>query len=79
MSIGDIDRKLSRVVLDLDNPIVSAILYPFSSMFHPKMIGIPIFIVYYLSKRNLFDVALYAAGMLACLIMTTILKRKFNR
>jgi hypothetical protein len=78
-SLGAIDRQLSQPILTLDNPIISAILFPFSSMFHPKMIWIPILIVYYLSKKSLFDVALYCAGMLVCLIMTTLLKRKINR
>lgn len=78
-SLSAIDRKLSQVILSLDNPVVSAVLYPFSSFFHPKMIWIAISIVFLLSKKSLYDTAVYCAGMIGCLIMTTVLKRLINR
>jgi hypothetical protein len=78
-SIGAIDRKLSQLILTLDNKIVTYILYPFSSVFHPMMIWIPIITVYIMSGKSLYDVAIYVLGMLACLCCTTFLKRRLKR
>lgn len=78
-SVGSWDREISRNIIHFDEPALSPILFFFSSIFHPKMIWLPIGTVYYLSKNKLSDTALYVIGILACLIITTVLKRRFKR
>lgn len=63
----------------MDNPLVSYFLLPFSSLFHPKMILIPILTIYYISSFSILDAAYYALSMLITVILSTLLKRNFKR
>lgn len=78
-NLSNMDRELSRPIIHLDRKEVTWLLFPFSSLFHPKMIWIPLLIVFYLSGWKLYDVGVYLLGMLVCLICTTVLKRHFKR
>jgi hypothetical protein len=74
-----LDQKISTKILNLDHNLITTILYPFSSFFHPKLIIIPITTVYLLSNKSIYDTTIYIFGMILTVIVSTILKRFFKR
>lgn len=78
-NLVELDHHVSEYLLKLDNPYVTYFLLPFSSLFHPKMIWIPILTIYYLSSRSILDAIYYGLCMLVTLIFSTLMKRNFKR
>ena len=77
-SLVQLDHYASEYFLKLDNKIVTHFLFPFSSLFHPKMILIPILCIYFLSG-SVLDAGYYALCMVVTVIISTILKRNLKR
>ena len=78
-SIQELDHYISEPILTLDHPVASWFLLPFSSLFHPKMIWIPILTIYYMSGKSVLDAAYYGFGMVVTLLVSTLLKRRLKR
>lgn len=47
------DHKISGYIHQLDNLIISCILYPFAAFFHPGLIWIAFSMIYLVSNYNL--------------------------
>lgn len=74
-----LDNKISHWIHSLDHLLPTAVLYPFTTFFHPGLIWVAYLSVYYLSQYNLRFTLLYALGTLICLIITFILKKITKR
>lgn len=77
--IVDLDKKISQPIIQADNMLVSVILYPFAAFFHPKLIFLAYFSVYYFSGYNTHATLVYLLGTGACLLTTFILKKITKR
>ena len=74
-----IDVNISKHIHELDHPVLTYVLYPFTAFFHPGLIWIPYLSVFYLSTFDLEVTFLYLIATLVCLINTTLLKKIFRR
>ena len=77
--IKHIDRIISGHLHQLDNIIVSCILYPFAAFFHPGLIWIAFGSVYFFSNYNLEFLTIYIIGVLLCLLTIFLLKKSLKR
>ena len=74
-----LDNKVSGRIHQLDNIIISCLLYPFAAFFHPGLIWIAFTSMYYFSNYNLNFLVVYVAGVLLCLLTIYLLKRTLKR
>ena len=77
--ISEVDKAVSRPLIKLDNLFVTILLYPFAAFFHPKLIFLAYFSVYWISGTDKYATIIYLIGTGICLITTTILKKILNR
>ena len=78
-AIGEVDRKISKPIIEADNVLVSIILYPFAAFFHPRLIFLAYFSVFYFSAKNIHITGIYLIGTGICLLTTFILKKITKR
>ena len=77
--IAELDRKISRPVIEADATLVSFVLYPFAAFFHPKLIWVAYLAVYFFSGRDLHATVVFLLGSGFCLLTTFILKKSCKR
>ena len=78
-TISDVDKKVSRPIIEADNPIVSIILYPFAAFFHPRLIFLAYFSVFYFSAKNIHITGIYSIGTGICFLTIFFLKKIIKR
>ena len=77
--LNKIDKKISKIIYELDHTLPTFILYPFAAFFHPGLIWVAYLLIYYFSNFDLRFTALYALSTLVCVILTTLLKKVAKR
>lgn len=77
--LNHLDNKISGRIHQLDNIIISCILYPFAAFFHPGLIWIAFTSMFYFSDYNLNFLVVYIAGVLLCLLTIFLLKKALKR
>jgi hypothetical protein len=73
------DNKISGRLHQLDNIIISCILYPFAAFFHPGLIWIAFGSMFYFSNYSINFLIVYIVGVLFCLLTIYLLKRTLKR
>lgn len=79
LKLKNTDHKISGSLHQLDQIIVSFILYPFAAFFHPGLIWIAFLSIYYFSGYNFEFLAIYVIGVLLCLLTIFLLKKTLKR
>ena len=77
--LNHIDNKVSGRIHQLDNIIVSCLLYPFAAFFHPGLIWVAFLTIYFFSHYNLNFLIMYVIGVLLCLLTIYLLKKTLKR
>jgi hypothetical protein len=77
--LNKLDKKVSKLIHELDHALPTYVLYPFAAFFHPGLIWMAYVLVYYFSDFDLRYTALYALCTLICVILTTVLKKLAKR
>jgi hypothetical protein len=77
--LNKLDQRISKWIHRKDHLISTVVLYPFAAFFHPGLIWLAYLTVYLFSYQNLRYTATYALGTLACLLITTFIKKIAKR
>lgn len=77
--LNKIDQRISKWIHRKDHFISTVILYPFAAFFHPGLIWLAYLTIYLFSNGNFRFTVAYAVGTLACLLITTFIKKIANR
>jgi positive regulator of sigma E activity len=77
--LNKIDHRISKWIHRKDHLISTVVLYPFAAFFHPGLIWLAYLTVYLFSHQNLRYTGVYALGTLACLLITTFIKKIAKR
>lgn len=74
-----IDNVVSGKIHQMDNIVISCILYPFAAFFHPGLIWIAFGSMFLFSGYDYNFLALYVIGVLFCLLTIYLLKKTLKR
>jgi positive regulator of sigma E activity len=77
--LNKLDHHISKWIHRKDHFISTVILYPFAAFFHPGLIWLAYLTVYLFSYENLRFTGTYTLGTLACLLITTFIKKMAKR
>jgi positive regulator of sigma E activity len=77
--LNKLDHRISKWIHRKDHLISTVVLYPFAAFFHPGLIWLAYLTVYLFCHQNLRFTGVYALATLACLLITTFIKKIAKR